>query len=394
MRRGTAAVFTAGFLQGAAFVLVPALGAILRRPPYALGNASYGMLYFPEILGAVLAALAAGSVHRRLGARGLFRLGTAVNASAMALLVAASFLSGAPLVAMLLAETFCLGVGFGFTNAAINRSASLLFAGAAAAAVTVLNAVIGAATAVSPLLLDLGARWVSWVSWPALLLVLWLMLFLFPLNEETERPELGGWRAWRRSMLPFALAVLIYAICEGSFGSWANVLVSIDRGFPARTGALALSLFWGGMTLARFVLGAVPDRWLSRRWTYRLAPLGMAGCFLLIPHLASAGALLAAFAAAGAACGIYYPYSMSYGLRAHPEEGTQMAGLLVGALMVGEGIGSSALGPLQDLFSLGRIYTSSALWGLPLLWFAWRNSRAPLARDDTGRGEAESPRYT
>jgi MFS family permease len=86
--------------------------------------------------------------------------------------------------------------------------------------------------------------------------------------------------------------------------------------------------------------------------------------------------LILAFAAAGAACGIYYPYSMAYGIRAHPREGTQMAGLLVGALMVGEGIGSAGLGPLQNLLSLNSIYTLSGLWGFPLLFLAWRNSRA------------------
>ncbi|MHB0887487.1 hypothetical protein [Acidithiobacillus sp.] len=64
---------------------------------------------------------------------------------------------------------------------------------------------------------------------------------------------------------------------------------------------------------------------------YLLAPLGIAACFLLIPQLDTASALLIAFTAAGVACGIYYPYSMAYGIAAHPEEGTRMAGILVGA---------------------------------------------------------------
>ena len=111
----------------------------------------------------------------------------------------------------------------------------------------------------------------------------------------------------------------------------------------------------------------------------RAAPAAMALSFLIIPHLTSANALLIAFAIAGASCGIYYPYSMSYGISAHPQEGTQMAGLLVGALMVGEGIGSSGLGPLQSFFNLNQIYTFSALWFVPLFWLAWRNSQAQVA---------------
>ncbi|OCX84398.1 MFS transporter [Acidithiobacillus thiooxidans] len=375
MKRGLSAVYIAGFLQGAAFVLIPALGTTLRSAPYDMSNATYGMLYFPEIIGAILAALSAGAIHKRLGSKGLFRLGALINAIAMAFLVAAFFSTGLFVVLLLLAETLMLGIGFGLTNAAINRAASLLFAGAAAAAVTILNAVIGGATAVSPMILTGAQSWLSWVAWPALILLLWFVLLLFPLAEDTDTHELGGLRAWRRSMMPFAFAVVIYAICEGSFGSWANVLVSVDRHLPAATGALALSLFWGGMTVARFILGSIPDRFLSRRWVYRLAPIGMAACFIIIPHLLSATALLLAFALAGAACGIYYPYSMAFGVAAHDKEGTQMAGLLVGALMIGEGIGSTGLGPLQHFISLNQIYTFSALWAIPLLWLAWRNSR-------------------
>jgi fucose permease len=378
VKRGTTAVYTAGFLQGAAFVMVPALGHILHQAPYAFGSSAYGFLYFPEIIGAILSALAAGSIHSRLGGSGVFRLGALSNAAAMFLLVAAAFTGGNPAYGLILAETLLLGIGFGLTNAAINRSASLLFAGAAAAAVTILNAVIGGATALSPLILQGFRSSIGWAGWPALLALAWLALLLLPIAADGPA-ELGGLRAWRRSMLPFAGAVLIYAICEGSFGSWANILVSVNRGLPAASGALALALFWGGMTAARFALGFIPNRLLHRRIVYLLAPLGIAACFLLIPHLAAANALLMAFTAAGIACGIYYPYSMAYGIAAHPEEGTQMAGLLVGALMVGEGIGSFGLGPLQDLLSLDHIYTLSALWAIPLFWLAWRNSRPARA---------------
>lgn len=380
MKRGTTGVYLAGFLQGAAFVLIPALGPTLRNAPYALSNATYGLLYFPEIIGAILAALAAGTIHRQLGGRGLFRLGALCNAAAMALLVSAAFARGAPVVGLLLAETLLLGVGFGLTNAAINRAAALLFADAPAAAVTILNAVIGGATAVSPLILEGFRGLAAWVLWPALLLALWLLLLPLPTVADAGA-ELGGLHAWRRSMLPFALAVLVYAICEGSFGSWANIMVSVDRGLTPAAGALALALFWAGMTVARFILGAVPGRVLPRELVYRIAPLGVAACFLVIPAIHSAAGLIGAFAAAGVACGIYYPYSMAYGIAAHPEEGTQLAGLLVGALMVGEGIGSFGLGPLQHVVPLADIYRLSAIWAVPMLWLAWRNSRKSTRRE-------------
>lgn len=116
MRRGAVAIYSAGFLQGSAFVLVPALGNILHRAPYDLSNSAYGLLYFPEILGAIAAALAAGVLLLRFGTAGLFRLGAMANAAAMALLVAAFFAHGTLVVILLLTETLMLGIGFGLTK--------------------------------------------------------------------------------------------------------------------------------------------------------------------------------------------------------------------------------------------------------------------------------------
>lgn len=376
MKRGTTATYLAGFLQGSVFVLIPALGPTLRQAPYHLSNTVYGLLYAPEIIGAIIAALAAGTLHKRLGSNGLFRLGALFNAAAMALLVAAYFLRGPSVVISLLFETLMLGIGFGLTNASINRAASLLFAGTAAAAVTLLNAVIGAATAISPMILVGFQHALIWSVWPCLLFALWLFILAFPQVNDDER-ELGGLSAWRKTMIPFAVAVLIYAVCEGSFGSWANILISVNRKLPPADGAFALSLFWGGMTMARFILGAIPDTILPRRVVLLLAPIGMAACFLIAPHLQSAAGLISIFAAAGFACGIYYPYTMAYGIASHGKEGTQMAGLLVGALMIGEGLGSFGLGPLQQVISLGTIYSLSAIWGVPLFFLAWHISRKP-----------------
>ncbi|MHB1331662.1 MAG: hypothetical protein ACYCY1_15060 [Sulfuriferula sp.] len=51
-----------------------------------------------------------------------------------------------------------------------------------------------------------------------------------------------------------------------------------------------------------------------------------------------------------------------------------MAGLMVAALMAGEGIGSFALGPLQGLVTLAHIYLFAALLAVPLFGLGWRLS--------------------
>ena len=175
-------------------------------------------------------------------------------------------------------------------------------------------------------------------------------------------------------MLPFAMAVFIYAVGEGIFGSWANIYLSVNKALPAHDGALALSVFWGSMTLFRVLLALVPERVVAQRLFYLAAPLGMGVCFAALPFLSSAWTLIGTFAMAGVACSVYYPFSMSYGLTAFAAQQTRIAGLMVAALMAGEGIGSFALGPLQNLVTLERIYLISTLLAVPLFVLGWRLS--------------------
>ena len=98
--------------------------------------------------------------------------------------------------------------------------------------------------------------------------------------------------------------------------------------------------------------------------------------------------MVVAFALSGAACSIYYPYVMALGLAAWPQRQVGLAGMLVAALMTGEGIGSSAPGALQAWFSLSDIYLASALWALPLAALAAWLTR--LAGHAPGKSETSA----
>jgi MFS family permease len=371
------AVYTAGFLQGCAFVLIPALGSMLAEPPYHLSSSAYGVLFLPQTLGAILSALAASAVQQRIGSHGLFRTGVAANILSLLLLVGAIYSGGTLAHGLLLLETLFLGVGFGLTLAAINHYAALLFPRSTTMAVTLLNAGIGGATALSPLILHGLAVSGGWTLWPLLLAAGFGLVLIMPLPPNTPRPSAHA--RWKSSMLLFAMAVFIYAMCEGIFGSWANIYISVNKALPAHFGALALSVFWGSMTLFRIVLALLPERIVAQRLLYLAAPLGMGACFATLPFLSGAWALVGMFATAGAACSIFYPFSMSYGMTAFAGQQTRMAGLMVAALMAGEGIGSFAPGPLQSLLTLERVYLLSALLTIPLLALGWRLSSGQKA---------------
>ena len=371
-------IYGSGFAQGAAFVLIPSLGKILAAPPYFFSSSAYGILYLPEIAGAVLSALMSGWVQPRYGTKGVFRSGIFFNSLAMLFLTAGAFLKNHAAYDFILAESLFLGIGFGFTLAAVNPYAETLFPKKAASAITILNGVIGGATAVSPLILHESSIW-NWGLWPAVLGLLFLIFLLLPvpsrdravnINHEENPKDADPKTLWSWKLLFTASAVLIYAVSEGTFGSWANVYVSVVRNHSAYEGAFALSVFWGSMTVFRFFLALISDRLIPQRVLYLLSPLGIGVCFFMLPHCYSSAALIAAFAAAGACCSIYYPFSMEYGLSAYPGRQTQLAGFLVAALLIGEGIGSSAPGPLQSFLPLSQIYLISSLWAIPLFLLA------------------------
>lgn len=372
-------VYAAGLLQGFAFVLVPALGGVLRSAPFDLSAGSYGLLFLPQTVGAIASALVAGKLEARVGAGGIFRFGLICNIAAALLLAASAAAAGSALaLPMLLAETALLGLGFGLNLSVINHFAASLFPRREIAAVTVLNAVIGGATAISPLILQAFHTLLRWWLWPLAIGALFLLLLASPRFEQhraTSPPRSAGSARDARLLALFATAVLIYAIVEGSLGSWISVYAG-DHHFPARDGAWALAAFWGTMTLFRLLLAMASGRWLSPRVLYLVSPVAIAACFLAASQVAAPAGLVIAFASAGAACSIYYPFSMSFALDAFPGMQTRTAGVLVAALMAGEGIGSWLPGPLQQWSDLSRIYAFSALWGLPLLALAWYLTRA------------------
>lgn len=370
-------IFLAGFLQGSDFVLIPALSTTLTSAPYGFSSSAFALLFLPQTVGAIVGAAAAGWVQRRLGMGRLLRLGLATNLAAMLLLVIATR-GGEPFAYdLLLTESLLLGIGFGWTLSAVNHYAAHFFGKSASASITLLNAMIGGATALSPTILSELHAHLTLSAWPILLATGFLLASL-PRLPETDDDTRAAF--WVPGLTPFVLAVLIYAICEGSFGSWSNLYLSIDKHLGNRAGIWALSAFWASMTLLRTLLAPLPERWISRRSLLFASSMGIASCFAVLPWLSGIDALIGAFAIAGAACSIYYPFMMSAGLAQFPEQQTQAAGLLVAALMVGEGVGSYGVGLLQRIQSLDHIFFVSALWGIPLLLGAWFTARRMTLR--------------
>ena len=399
-RNEVVAVYAAGLVQGVALVTFPAASSILTSPDYyGLTSTAYGGLFLPQALAAISAALAGAGLTRRYGVKRMFLVGLVADVASMTLLVASQFFIGqGPLpYAMLLLATTSLGIGFGLVVPALNTLASAFFAAAADRAVLYLNALLGLGTALAPVLVAIFVGLGVWWGLPAVVALLLVALIAaslrLPLRAGTgeaataasaDEPP-GG----RRTTLPsrfwlFAAFALLYGIVETMNGNWATLFMTSDVGAPSTTASIALTAFWGMVTVGRVVFAAI-ERRFPEASTYRLLPFVAALALVVIAGLPSgAGAAgIAAFGLAGLGCSALLPLTISFGQRELVALGASVAAGLIAFYQIGYGLSAFGVGPLVDSagIALPTIYRATAVVAvvLGMLSFVVVRSRRPVA---------------
>jgi len=161
-----AIVRAAAVVQGLALVTVPTLSTVLTDPArFALSQTAYGALFVPQSVLAIVFSLAGGRLTRRFGLKRVLLVGLAADAVSMGLLAASARLgtSHAFAYAALLCATACLGFGFAIVTPALNVLAGGFEPRNVDRAVLIVNALLGAAAALAPVLLvvfvGLGFWW-------------------------------------------------------------------------------------------------------------------------------------------------------------------------------------------------------------------------------------------
>ena len=90
-------VNAAAIVQGIALVTFPAASTILTDPSeYDLSNTQYGILFLPQVITAITAALLGAGLGGRFGTKRVYLVGLGASLLAMALLLVSSFLDGRP----------------------------------------------------------------------------------------------------------------------------------------------------------------------------------------------------------------------------------------------------------------------------------------------------------
>jgi len=338
----------------------PAIRQDLGLPLDAAGGA--GLL---TTAGIILSSAASGRMRAAAGTAAVLTGSTVLAALALALA------SVAPRWEVMLGAAFVAGLGGGAIDATLNH---LVARRHSARHMNWLHACWGVGASLTPVLVAalLAHGW-SWRAPYRVLAGVELALsFTFvatrklwrdDLPEEAKRPS-GAPGDSRRAMQASVLMFLFYGGVEAGTGLWATSLLTLTRDASAAQAGGLLALYWGALTIGRFVLGAVADA----VGPTRLLSLAIRMAVGAAMALALPGTPLwftgAALAALGFALAPVYPLAMRdaalrYGASAGRVVGYQVAACSIGVATlpwllgkVGAGAGALTIPPLLFLLAV------------------------------------------
>jgi MFS family permease len=389
-RTENAVVNAAGLVQGIALVTFPAASTIFTSSSgYGLSSTQYGDMFLPQVVTAIAASLLGARLARRITIKRVYLVGLFSSLASMALLLASVPVKADQPVAypLLLLGTAFLGAGFGLTVPVLNRYASVFHPGRVDRSVLVLNALLGLGTAAAPVFVAVFVGLGFWWGLPVLSAVLLTALLLFslrlPLQAGAHAQPARG-RGLPARFWWYAAFAVLYGVCETMNGNWSQLVMTTRAGASATQASLALTAFWGMVTVGR-VLFAAAGRWLPDRVTYHVLPLVLVVSFTLVdalpPHGVAAG--IAVFGLAGLGCSALLPLTVGFGERELTTMSAAIAGAIIACYQVGYGLAAFGVGPLQRAgLSLSAIFgvTAIAAAVLALLSFAVARGQRALAR--------------
>jgi fucose permease len=261
------------FLACAAFVfagLGASVGGVLllaQMDDYGVGRTAIGATFFTGSAGFVVAGLATGGLMHRLGVRLALVAGTGVY------VVAALYLATRPPFLAFVVVQFATGFGVGVLESVLNAYLTEL-----PDSVSLLNRLhgfFGVGALLGPPLAAWAVGYASWtVVWLALAVVGLLLgvgfLVAYPRpparpvgNDEGLTSSTSGllMAALRQpAILLGSMLLALYVGLEMSGGNWAFGYLVQGRGQAELAAGYAVSGYWLGLTLGRFIIGPVAAR--------------------------------------------------------------------------------------------------------------------------------------
>lgn len=372
-RAETNVVYGAGLVQGIVLVTFPAASTIFTDPDeYDLSSSQYGAMFLPQVVTAITASVLGARLAQRHGSKRVYLGGLAASLVSMALLVTSTLVVDDHAVAygLLLVATAFLGVGFGLTVPTLNMFTAAFHPDAVDRSVLVLNALLGLGTVLAPVFVAIFVGLGFWWGLPILSLILLVGLLVvsdrLPLQTAPDDGPIAA-QGGDKPAIPsrfwlYAGFAVLYGICETMNGNWSQLEMTTGLGASTTTASLALTTFWGTVTLGRVLFASIQRRFPPTH-AYRLLPFVLAAAFLFTASLsdgdAAAGVL--AFGLAGLGCSALLPLTISFAEANLVAIAAAAAGWVIAAYQLGYGIAAFGAGPLQDAgISLSTIFAVSA----------------------------------
>jgi MFS family permease len=361
-------VYIAGAAQGIVLVTFPAASTVFTSPAeYGLSNTRYGLLFLPQVITAILASVAGASLVRRVGVKRVYLWGLAAGLVSMVLLLlSVGFEGDAAAYPILLVATAFLGAGFGLTVPSLNTLTAAFNPTKVDAAILVLNALLGLGTVLAPVLVaifvGLGFWWGLPITSSVLLAILLAMSAPLPLRTGSAEASSRGRGGIPPRFWVFACFAVLYGICETMNGNWAQLDMTGELGASTTQAALALTAFWGMVTVGRIGFAGV-QRLIPERVVYHILPFVLGGAFVLIASLPADRPALGiwTFGLAGLGCSALLPLTISFGQGELVAMSGAVAGGVIASYQVGYGIAAFGTGPIVDNgVELSTLYAISA----------------------------------
>jgi fucose permease len=271
--------------------------------------------------------------------------------------------------ATFVAGFLAMGCGLGITDSGTNALFMDLFRGREAGALNRLHLWVSIGAMTGPL--AVGQLVGAGVPWQVLLGAFALAVAPIALAMGTRTlPDAGGLgtldaQGARQRGIPLPLLVLSVAIAayvamEAGVTSWTVRYLDTAS---LELATLALSLYWGGMALARLLSSFIADRMGAVRFAASWCALsGLA----VLASLAAPGVAfaVACFAVAGFAAGPVYPMIMAIGGSRYPDRTNVVASVLATAGIIGSLVYPPLMGALSATAGLAVAMAGAGLIGL------------------------------
>ena len=301
-----------GVSAGVGGVLIPA-----QIRDYDIDMATIGLTFVTFSVGFFVAGTSVGALISRLGMRGSLLAGGAC------FVAAELFMATRPAFLLFVVVQALAGYGIGVLESALNVHLSAL--PSAASLLNRLHGFFGVGALLGPLL----ASWMlTFAAWPAVLLVLALLTVPVPLGfavvlpRDGARGEIGDQTAPARhgmlrtilrdrAVLLAAAFLAVYVGLEVSTGNWAYTYLVDERGSGALAAGWAVSAYWLGLTVGRFVISPLANRVGVSSARTMLGCLVAVVVVTLLTWAAPGAAVAGGFAALGFFLGPLFPTAMA-----------------------------------------------------------------------------------